>query len=74
LRIEPDREGVEYNQNQMAQDILHDPGEQSQDNEKVDDAVRMIQGIAEGIDQEMMKKVAQCNYKTMSLTLRGHLV
>ena len=42
--------------------------------EKVDDAVRMIQGIAEGIDQEMMKKVAQCNYKTMTLTLRGHLV
>ena len=42
--------------------------------EKVDDAVRMIQGIAEGIDQEMMKKVALCNYKTMSLTLRGHLV
>jgi hypothetical protein len=45
-----------------------------QTNQKVDDAVRMIQGIAEGIDQEMMKKVAQCNYKTMSLTLRGHLV
>ena len=27
--------------------------------EKVDDAVRMIQGIAEGIDQEMMKKWAE---------------
>jgi transposase len=43
-------------------------------NEKIEDAVRMIQGIAEGIDQEMMKKVAQCNYKSMSLTLRGLLV
>ena len=34
----------------------------------------MIQGIADGIDQEMMKKVAHCNYKSMSLTLRGLLV
>jgi hypothetical protein len=34
----------------------------------------MIQGIAESIDQEMMKKVEQCNFKSMSLTLRGLLV
>ena len=42
--------------------------------EKIVDAVDMIQGIADGLDQEMMKRVARCNYKTMSLTLRGHLV
>jgi hypothetical protein len=42
--------------------------------EKIKDAVYMIQGLAEGVDQETMKKVAHCNYKTMSLTLRGHLV
>ena len=34
----------------------------------------MIQGLAEGVDQEVMKKVALCNYRSMSLTLRGLLV
>ena len=42
--------------------------------EKIADAVRMIQGIAEGMDVEKMKKVARSNYKSMSLTLRGLLV
>jgi hypothetical protein len=42
--------------------------------EKIRDAVYMIQGLAEGVDQLVMKKVAHCNYKSMSLTLRGHLV
>ena len=42
--------------------------------EKILDAVGMIDSIAQGLDQEMMKKVARCNYKSMSLTLRGLLV
>jgi len=42
--------------------------------EKIADAVRMIQGIAEGMDVEKMKKVARSNYKSILLTLRGHLV
>ena len=41
--------------------------------EKIADAVRMIQDIAEGMDVEKMKKVAHSNYKTMSMTLRSHL-
>jgi hypothetical protein len=40
----------------------------------VKDAVNMIQGLAEGADQDVMKKVALSNYKSMSLTLRGLLV
>jgi len=31
-------------------------------------------GIGEVMDVEKMKKVAHSNYKSMSLTLRGHLV
>ena len=42
--------------------------------DKVRDAVDMIQGLAEAVDQEVMKKVAHANYKSMSLTLRGLLV
>ena len=42
--------------------------------EKIEAAVRFIQGIAEKQDVEKTKKVAQCNYRTMALTLRGHLV
>jgi transposase len=42
--------------------------------DKVRDAVDMIQGLAEGADQDAMKKVALSNYKSMSLTLRGLLV
>jgi transposase len=42
--------------------------------DKVRDAVNMIQGLAEGADQDSMKKVALSNYKSMSLTLRGLLV
>ena len=42
--------------------------------EKIRDAVTMIQGLAEGADQEVMKKVAHSNYKAMSLTLRGLMV
>ena len=43
-------------------------------NEKISDAVDFIQGIADAQDVEKMKKVALCNYKAMSLTLRGHMV
>ncbi len=46
----------------------------SKTQEKIDMAVNYIQGIAEKQDVEKMKKVAQCNYRTMALTLRGHLV
>ena len=46
----------------------------SKTQEKIDMAVNYIQGIAEKQDVEKMKKVAQCNFKTMALTLRGHLV
>ncbi len=42
--------------------------------DKIVAAVRFIQGIAEKQDVEKMKKVAQCKFKTMALTLRGHLV
>jgi len=42
--------------------------------EKISDAVDFIRSIADGQDIEKMKKVAHCNYKAMSLTLRGHLV
>ena len=42
--------------------------------EKIADAVNMIQGIGDSQDVEKMKKVAHCNYKAMALTLRGHLV
>ena len=42
--------------------------------EKIDDAVNFIQSVAEGQDVEKMKRVAHCNYKSMGLTLRGHLV
>ncbi len=37
--------------------------------EKITDAVRMIQGIAEGIDLKKIKKVTHSNYKSMSLML-----
>ena len=42
--------------------------------DKIKDAVNFIQGIADGQDLEKMKKVAHCNYKSMELTLRGHMV
>ena len=42
--------------------------------EKIADALNMIQGIGNSQDVEKMKKVAHCNYKAMALTLRGHLV
>ena len=41
---------------------------------KIADSVRMLRDIADNQDMEKMKKVAHCNYKTMALTLRGHLV
>ena len=41
---------------------------------KITAAVDFIQSIAAGQDVEKMKKVARSNYKSMSLTLRGHLV
>ncbi len=41
---------------------------------KIRAAVDFIQGIAESQDVEKMKKVAHCNFRTMALTLRGHLV
>ncbi len=42
--------------------------------EKILEAVRMIQGIADDVDQQKMLNIARCNYKTMARTLRGHLV
>ena len=42
--------------------------------ENISDAVDFIQSIADGKDIRKMKMVAHCNYKAMSLTLRGHLV
>ena len=46
----------------------------SKTEEKMRAAVDFIQGIAESQDVEKMKKVAHCNFRTMALTLRGHLV
>ena len=43
-------------------------------NDRIQDAVNFIQGIAEGQDVEKMKKVAHSNFKSMELTLRGHMV
>jgi transposase len=43
-------------------------------NERIEDAVNFIQSIAEGQEVEKMKRVAHSNYKSMELTLRGHMV
>ena len=42
--------------------------------EKVQAAVDMIRGLADEADNDMMLKIARCNYKTMARTLLGHLV
>ena len=42
--------------------------------EKIKQAVSMLQRIADIQDFEKMKRVAECNHKTMALTLQGHLV
>ena len=42
--------------------------------EKIEEAVNFIQSIAEGQDVEKLKRVAHSNYKSMELTLRGHMV
>jgi transposase len=42
--------------------------------EKVQAAVDMIRCLADEADNEMMLKIARCNYKTMARALRGHLV
>ena len=42
--------------------------------ENVQAVVDMIRGLADEADKEMMIKIARCNYKTMTSSLRGHLV
>ncbi len=37
-------------------------------------ALVMIQGLADNADQEMMKRVAKSNYRSMALTLNGFMV
>ena len=46
----------------------------SKTDELIREALTMIQALADNSDQEMMKRVAKSNFKSMSLTLRGHLV
>jgi hypothetical protein len=36
--------------------------------------VNQIQGIADGIDQQMMLRMARGNYDAMAKTLQGYLV
>ena len=42
--------------------------------EKVQAAVDMIRALADEADNEMMLKIARCNFKTMARALLGHLV
>ncbi len=42
--------------------------------EQITAAVNRIQGIADGINQEMMVKMARGNYDAMMKTLQGYLV
>jgi hypothetical protein len=66
------QESVEHHQVAMAEGFVHNNNRKKQEN--ISDALDYIQGIADGQGVDEMKKVAHCNHKANSLTLRGHKV